>query len=35
VAGSLPEILAARHLVPLLPRLRPGSAYYDLCVIDK
>ena len=35
VAGSLPESLAVRHLVPLLPRLRPGSAYYHLCVIHK
>jgi hypothetical protein len=35
LAGSLPESLAARHLVPLLPRLRPRSAYYNLCVIDK
>ena len=35
VAGSLPESLAARYLVPLLPRLRPRSAHYNLCVIDK
>ena len=35
VAGSLPESLAVRHLVPLLPRLRPGSAHYHLCVIHK
>ena len=35
VAGSLAESLAARHLVPLLRRLRPGSAHYDLCVIHK
>jgi hypothetical protein len=35
VAGSLAESLAPRHLVPLLRRLRPRSAHYHLCVIDK
>jgi hypothetical protein len=35
VAGSLPQSLAASHLVPLLPRLCPRSADYDLCVIHK
>ena len=33
VAGSIPESLAVRHLVPLLPWLRPRSAHYNLCVI--
>ncbi len=35
VAGSLPEGLAVRHLVPLLPWLRPRSAHHHLCVIHK
>jgi hypothetical protein len=32
-AGSLPESLAVRHLVPLLPWLRPRSTHDHLCVI--
>jgi hypothetical protein len=35
VAGSLPESLAVRHLVPLLPWLCPRSAHHHLCVIHK
>jgi hypothetical protein len=29
------ESSTVRHLVPLLPWLRPGSTHYDLCVIHK
>jgi hypothetical protein len=35
VAGSLPERLALRQLVPLLRWFSPSSTYYHFCIIYK